>query len=65
MFAEIIETVKANLDPTKDTSYLSAIVALGHIANHLPDKFPIHVKNLVSRKIVKELLMQDRNEVGL
>ena len=56
--------MKSNLDPSKDgAAYLSAIVALGHIAYHLPDKFPIHIKNLVSRKIVKELLMQDRNEV--
>ena len=43
--------------------YLTAIVTLGHIAFHLPEAFPVHIKNLVSRKIVKELLMQDRNEV--
>lgn len=46
VFAEILETVKANLDPDKGESYLSAIVALGHIANQMPEKFPIHIKNL-------------------
>ena len=34
----------------------------GHIAFHLPEKFPVQVKNRVSRNIVKELLMQDRTE---
>ena len=54
--------MKTNLEPEKGESYLTAIVALGHIAFHLPDEFPIHIKNLVSRKIVKELLMQDTQE---
>ena len=40
----------------------TAIVALGHIAFHMPDKFPVQVKNRVSRNIVKELLMQDKTE---
>ncbi len=64
VFVEILEAVKANLDPEKGESYKTAIVALGHIAALLPDKFPIHVKNLVSRKIVKELLMQDNGGGG-
>ena len=55
--------VKGNLDPSLGETYKTAIVSLGHIAFHLPDKFPIHIKNLVSRKIVRELLMQDRSEV--
>ena len=42
--------------------YRTAIVALGHIAFHMPDKFPVQVKNRVSRNIVKELLMQDKTE---
>lgn len=54
--------MKTNLDPAKGEAYLTAIVALGHIAIHLPDQFPVHVKNLVSRKIVKELLMKDRTD---
>ncbi len=63
VFAEILEMVRNNLDPEKGETYKTAIVALGHIAFHMPDKFPIHIKNLVSRKIVKELLMQDKGEV--
>ena len=39
--------------------YLTAIVALGHLSFHLPEKFPVQIKNLVSRKIVKELVMKD------
>ena len=62
VFAEILETVRNNLDPEKGEGYKTAIVSLGHIAFHMPDKFPIHIKNLVSRKIVKELLMQDKGE---
>ena len=30
------------------------------MADKLPDQFAVHIKNLVSRKIVKELLMKDR-----
>ena len=62
VFGEILEMVKANLDPELGDTYLTAIVALGHIAFNLPEKFPIQIKNLVSRKIVKELLMQDRTD---
>ncbi|XP_059079430.1 sister chromatid cohesion protein PDS5 homolog B-B-like isoform X2 [Tigriopus californicus] len=63
VFTEILEIIKTNLDPAKGDQYRTAIVALGHVAFHLPDKFPIQIKNLVSRKIVKELLIQDRTEV--
>eukprot|EP00095_Tigriopus_kingsejongensis_P010616 maker-scaffold795_size96016-snap-gene-0.21 protein:Tk10616 transcript:maker-scaffold795_size96016-snap-gene-0.21-mRNA-1 annotation:"androgen-induced proliferation inhibitor" len=63
VFGDILESIKSNLDPEKGEQYRTAIVALGHVAYHLPDKFPIQIKNLVSRKIVKELLIQDRTEV--
>ena len=59
VFTEILETIKENLNGEKGKSYLTAIVALGHLANSLPDKFPVQIKNLVSRKIVKELVMKD------
>ena len=51
--------IKENLNGEKNRQYLTAIVALGHLAFHLPDKFPVQIKNLVSRKIVKELMMKD------
>ena len=64
VFAEVLEQVKENLTPERGEAYCTAIVALGHIAFHLPEKFPVHIKNIVSRKIVKELIMKDQSEVG-
>ena len=54
---------QGNLDPEKGEQYLTAVVSLGWVAlvaDKLPDQFAVHIKNLVSRKIVKELLMKDR-----
>jgi sister-chromatid-cohesion protein PDS5 len=59
VFAAILDAIKENLNGAKNRNYLTAIVALGHLAFYLPDKFPVQVKNLVSRKIVKELVMKD------
>ena len=56
-------TFQGNLDPEKGEQYLTAVVSLGWVAlvaDKLPDQFAVHIKNLVSRKIVKELLMKDR-----
>ncbi len=49
VFADVLELVKDNLTPDRGEAFVSAIVALGHIAFHLPDKFPVHIKNIVSR----------------
>ncbi|XP_014279866.1 sister chromatid cohesion protein PDS5 homolog B-B isoform X2 [Halyomorpha halys] len=57
-FSEILEKVRNNLNP-ESTNYLTAIVAFGHIAQNLPQRFPVHIKNIVSRKIVKELLVKN------
>uniref|UniRef100_A0A0K2UC00 Sister chromatid cohesion protein PDS5 homolog BAlike [Bombus terrestris] n=1 Tax=Lepeophtheirus salmonis TaxID=72036 RepID=A0A0K2UC00_LEPSM len=62
VFNEILEIIKENLKPEKGLSYRTAIVALGHIAFHLPQLYPIQIKNLVSREIVKKLLMKDNTE---
>ena len=59
VFSEVLEVIKENLSGEKGKNYLTAIVALGHLSFHLPDKFPVQIKNLVSRKIVKELVMKD------
>ena len=56
--------VKDNLTPERGEAFVSAIVALGHIAFHLPDMFPVQIKNIVSRKIVKELIMKDQTDVS-
>ena len=45
-----------------DFEYFAAIVSLGHIAIMMPDKFPVHIKNLVSRNLVKQLLMKGASE---
>ncbi|XP_028176870.1 sister chromatid cohesion protein PDS5 homolog B-B isoform X2 [Ostrinia furnacalis] len=58
IFTEILETLKATLSPHSE-HYRTAIVTLGHVAHNLPDNFPVHIKNIVSRKIVKELLVRE------
>ena len=60
VFTEVFDKIKENLNGEKNKNYLTAIVALGHLAFYLPDKFPAHIKNLVSRKIVKDLVMVDQ-----
>ncbi|XP_063218306.1 sister chromatid cohesion protein PDS5 homolog B isoform X2 [Bacillus rossius redtenbacheri] len=58
IFAEILEKVKDNLVADSE-HYRTAIVSLGHIAYNMPEKYPVHIKNIISRKIVKELLVRD------
>ncbi|XP_023710496.1 sister chromatid cohesion protein PDS5 homolog B isoform X1 [Cryptotermes secundus] len=58
VFSEILERIKENLNPSSQ-HFRTAIVALGHIAYNLPDKYPVHIKNIVSRKVVKELLVKE------
>ncbi|XP_062565110.1 sister chromatid cohesion protein PDS5 homolog B isoform X2 [Armigeres subalbatus] len=58
IFPEIVESFKLTLNPENE-HYRTAIVSLGHIAYNLPDKFHVQVKNIISRKIVKELLVKE------
>ncbi|XP_073962358.1 cohesin associated factor B pds5 isoform X2 [Choristoneura fumiferana] len=58
IFTEILETLKATLSPHSE-HYRTAIVTLGHVAHNLPETFPVLIKNIVSRKIVKELLVRE------
>lgn len=53
--------MKKNLEPISE-NYLTSIVALGHIAYNLPNVMTFHVKNIISRKIVRELLVVDAAE---
>lgn len=62
-FQEILDTTNQNLSPTSEF-YRTAIVAFGHIAYNLPDRFNIALKNIISRKIVKELLIGDSSEIS-
>lgn len=50
IFPDILETLKSTLTPSSD-NYRTAIVTLGHIAFNLPDKYPVQIKNIVSRKV--------------
>ncbi|KAG7300965.1 hypothetical protein JYU34_015318 [Plutella xylostella] len=58
LFTSLLETLKATLTPASE-HYRTAIVTLGHVAHNLPAAFPVLVKNIVSRKIVKELLVRE------
>lgn len=62
-FQEILDTTSQNLSPTSEF-YRTAIVAFGHIAYNLPERFNIALKNIISRKIVKELLIGDSTEMS-
>lgn len=50
IFPEIIDKIKNSLSPTSEY-YRTAIVALGHIAYNLPEKYHLQIKNMVSRKV--------------
>lgn len=58
IFQELVESFNQTLNPSND-HYRTAIVSLGHIACNLPEKYNIQFKNIISRKIVKELLVKD------
>ena len=57
VFTKILEVLKDNLQ-TSSPYCRTSIVTMGHIALLLPDRFTIAIKNIVARKIVKELLLK-------
>uniref|UniRef100_A0A182WRD3 Sister chromatid cohesion protein PDS5 n=1 Tax=Anopheles quadriannulatus TaxID=34691 RepID=A0A182WRD3_ANOQN len=61
IFPDIVEGMKQTLHPQSE-HYRTAIVTLGHIAYNLPDKFHVQIKNIISRKIVKELLVKETSD---
>lgn len=58
IFPDIVETLKQTLN-SENENYRTAIVCLGHVAYNVPERFMTPIKNLISRKIVKELLVKD------
>ena len=59
VFNKILEKIREQL--TFDSPHFrTSVVSLGHIAYNMPEKFMIPIKNIVSRKIVKELLMRNQ-----
>ncbi|KAJ8934137.1 hypothetical protein NQ314_013596 [Rhamnusium bicolor] len=61
LFPSILESVKNSLTP-ESPHYRTAIVTLGHIAFNVPERYKVQIKNIVSRKIVKELLVKEARE---
>ncbi|KAK6173333.1 hypothetical protein SNE40_016804 [Patella caerulea] len=59
VLGQIFEHVKKNLHPDS-ANYINSIVALGHIAQLCPEEFGGEMKNIVSKIIVKDLMMHDR-----
>jgi len=57
--SNIFEQIQSSLDPN-NANYLTHIVSLGHIAQLFPDLYPTQMKSIVSKHIVKDLLMKDR-----
>lgn len=58
IFNDIVESFKKTLDISSE-NFRTAIVSIGHIAYNMPDRFNVTIKNLISRKVVKELLVKD------
>ncbi|KAH9373521.1 hypothetical protein HPB48_003473 [Haemaphysalis longicornis] len=59
VFGQVIDHLRQHF--TLESAYFrTALVSLGHIAQLCPDLFGAQVKGLVSRVVVKELLMADR-----
>lgn len=58
IFNEIIEELRVKLTPNCEYQR-TKIVTLGHIAFNMPQAFLTPVKNMIARRIVKELLIQE------
>ncbi|XP_068145904.1 sister chromatid cohesion protein PDS5 homolog B [Drosophila tropicalis] len=58
IFNEIIELLRLKLSPNCDHQR-TKIVTLGHIAFNMPQAFLTPIKNMIARRIVKELLIQE------
>ncbi|XP_077518233.1 cohesin associated factor B pds5 isoform X4 [Amblyomma americanum] len=61
VFGQVIDHLKQHF--TLDSAYFrTALVSMGHIALLCPDMFGSHVKSIVSKVVVKDLIMTDREE---
>uniref|UniRef100_A0ABI8A1N5 PDS5 cohesin associated factor B n=1 Tax=Felis catus TaxID=9685 RepID=A0ABI8A1N5_FELCA len=61
-FAQIFEPLHKSLDPSNLEHLITPLVTIGHIALLAPDQFAAPLKSLVATFIVKDLLMNDRDE---
>ncbi|XP_062616219.1 sister chromatid cohesion protein PDS5 homolog B-like [Saccostrea cucullata] len=60
ILSQVFEYVKKSLNP-ESANFITSIVALGHIAKLCPVDFAADIKAIVSKTIVKDLLMMDRS----
>ncbi|XP_037953062.1 sister chromatid cohesion protein PDS5 homolog B-B [Teleopsis dalmanni] len=61
IFTEIIESFRTTLVPDCDQRQ-TKVVTLGHIAYNMPQAFMTSIKNMIARRIVKELLIKGVEE---
>lgn len=59
VFERILEKIKEQLT-IESPHFRTSVVSLGHIAFNMPERFLVPIKNVVSRKVVKELLMRNQ-----
>ncbi|XP_076468516.1 sister chromatid cohesion protein PDS5 homolog A-like isoform X1 [Babylonia areolata] len=59
VLSQVFEHVQKSLNP-ESANYITSIVALGHLAFLCPETFAADMKNIVTKVIVKDLLMVDR-----
>ncbi|XP_055904486.1 sister chromatid cohesion protein PDS5 homolog B-A [Eupeodes corollae] len=57
MFTQIIDVLKSTFGPNCE-NYGTKVVCLGHIAYNMPSAFQTQIKNMIARRVVKELLIQ-------
>lgn len=57
LFPSILDSIKNNLN-AESPHYRTAIVTLGHIAFNVPERYKVQIKNIVSRKVSKNLQME-------
>lgn len=57
LFNAIVETLRNTLSSKYD-HFQTKIVTLGHIAFNMPQAFAVPLKNMIARRIVKDLLIQ-------
>lgn len=55
-FTQVVGSLRDNLDPS-NSNYQTVIIALGHIALLMPEEFRSDMKQIISQKIVKDLLV--------
>lgn len=59
-FGSIVEELKTSHLTLASPHFRTALVTLGHIAYHCPESFAVAIKGVVTKIVVQQLLMQDK-----